>query len=550
MHYDCWWNGKTEGKEEPKAATYYDVLATALTSITSIGSIIIKLFIKAITYESLFIAITGIVIYIAIKTVANWLYKGRPNINESLPVGNTTQAKATISAVTASTNIHFDNPRQFEQIQKAETEKTFIINAMSKPNKFEEGMNIRAWLIQLESYLRQFDKQYWATIATSFISEKSFATLGLESNFNNAEVSNEYEKLKEKLLKVYAIKENETKNLSLSAYSNYSQNIDESAEDYGERLIRIAQQALPKASLDILDDMLKQQFIRGLRNPRLRQKLAWKTSKIQDINQQSITMQELILHAKLLERSYALETTSTEYSCNEDDRKQLQICAINQLEQKPSYLNTQPNVNRAANPIYNTNEPIISNNHNLHYDNSFENRRNFNRRFRRFNNQARQINQNNIEQQVYNNPRHQNNLQLNNNNQHYQQLINNQQNLAEIQQANQVYGYSNQQNFAPKQQMQQNNYYPNQINSLNNSIQQNRQQVQNNQAESQNNNQMLNQQHNYISTPYYQQQSNQNYMNRRQQNNHLNNNHSQPNNPTFENQVEQNGWQATPNIHQ
>jgi hypothetical protein len=514
------------------------VLATALTSITSIGSIIIKLFIKAITYESLFIAITGIVIYIAIKTVANWLYKGRPNINESLPVGNTTnEAKASISAVTASTNIHFDNPRQFEQIQKAETEKTFIINAMSKPNKFEEGMNIRAWLIQLESYLRQFDKQYWATIATSFISEKSFATLGLESNFNNAEVSNEYEKLKEKLLKVYAIKENETKNLSLSAYSNYSQNTDESAEDYGERLIRIAQQALPKASLDILDDMLKQQFIRGLRNPRLRQKLAWKTSKIQDINQQSITMQELILHAKLLERSYALETTSTEYSCNEDDRKQLQICAINQPEKKL-------NVNRAANTIYNTNEPTISNNHNLHYDNSFENRRNFNRRFRRFNNQARQNHQNNMEQQVFNNPRHHNNLQSNNNNQHYQQLINNQQNLAEMQQANQVYGYSNQQNFAPKQQTQQNHYYPNQIN------QQNRQQVQNNQFTSHDNNQMLNQQQNYLSTPYYQQQSNQNYMNRRQQNNNLDNNYSQPNNTKFENQVEQNGRQATPNIHQ
>ncbi len=97
-------------------------------------------------------------------------------------------------------------------------------------------------------------------------------------------------------------------------------------------------------------------------------------------------MQELILLAKLLELNYSLETTSTEYSGNEYDRKQLQICAINKPEQKPSYPYTQPNINRATNTIYNTNDPTISNNHNLHYDNSFENRRNFNRRFRRFNN--------------------------------------------------------------------------------------------------------------------------------------------------------------------
>ena len=71
-----------------------------------------------------------------------------------------------------------------------------------------------------------------------------------------------------------------------------------------------------------MDEVLKENFIKGILDPRLRQKLEWKRRKMRELKNEEFTIHVLIKHAKVAQQAYDSESRSY----TEDDRA-LQICA-------------------------------------------------------------------------------------------------------------------------------------------------------------------------------------------------------------------------------
>ena len=65
----------------------------------------------------------------------------------------------------------------------------------------------------------------------------------------------------------------------------------------------IAQIALPYCILEHVDGILKEQFIFGIREERLGEKVTMKLNKTNDIIKQKITFTELINYAQVVEKS-------------------------------------------------------------------------------------------------------------------------------------------------------------------------------------------------------------------------------------------------------
>ena len=70
----------------------------------------------------------------------------------------------------------------------------------------------------------------------------------------------------------------------------------------------IAKLALPNVSLENIDDILKDQFIYGIINDILREKVTMKLNKINDKAKEKITMTELVRYAQVAEISFIEKT--------------------------------------------------------------------------------------------------------------------------------------------------------------------------------------------------------------------------------------------------
>ena len=97
----------------------------------------------------------------------------------------------------------------------------------------------------------------------------------------------------------------------------------ETVSEYGRKLISIAQETFSMVSLESLDEVLKENFIKGILDPRLRIKLKWKQRKMLEIKNQAFTIHDLIRYAKVSQQTY-----DSEYSSFTDENKKNQICEI------------------------------------------------------------------------------------------------------------------------------------------------------------------------------------------------------------------------------
>ena len=110
-----------------------------------------------------------------------------------------------------------------------------------------------------------------------------------------------------------------------------------------------AKLALPNVSLEKIDDILKDQFIYGIRNERLREKVTLKLYKINNIAKEKITMTELIKYAQGAENSFIDKTAQRmlrrNYTSDESENEQrkklmyvpepqsLIICSVSQSKE-------------------------------------------------------------------------------------------------------------------------------------------------------------------------------------------------------------------------
>ena len=120
-----------------------------------------------------------------------------------------------------------------------------------------------------------------------------------------------YEQLKKQLIDSYAPKKN-ISGTNLVTFQDLLLRVqleNESVSSFGNSLMSIANIALPNVSLENYYDILKDQFIYGIRNDRLREKVTMKLNKINDIAKEKITMTELVRYAQVTENSFIDKTT-------------------------------------------------------------------------------------------------------------------------------------------------------------------------------------------------------------------------------------------------
>jgi hypothetical protein len=240
----------------------------------------------------------------------------------------------------------------------------------------------------METYLETCNKENWYKIAISYINHSIIKKINLIS-INNSEGTNRYDHLKNQLLLLNNQDENKVKEvikLNFKTMGERKQNKNETIEEYGTSLIEMARVLLPLATLNMVEEILKQQFADGISNKEIAQQVKLKIYE-KERKQKQFNLTDTINFAKDLNRSYE---TKTNIGVNdEQEAKDLTICNISNNKQEIE----QNNVNHNNNNRFNNNKNTT---HNLQQNQSYlpNNQSNYRNNHKYYNN-------------PYNNGRHQ-----------------------------------------------------------------------------------------------------------------------------------------------
>jgi hypothetical protein len=146
----------------------------------------------------------------------------------------------------------YDSSRQLDQI-------------INKPDKLQDITEISVWLYKLELYLETIVREKWSKIAISFIDIKKIKKINLDK------LDKSYENLKNQLNILEDNQEStqpsQTQDkVDCKRMSERIQQDDETIEEFGKSLIKMATKMCPNVAVEALDDLLKTQFVTGLRN--------------------------------------------------------------------------------------------------------------------------------------------------------------------------------------------------------------------------------------------------------------------------------------------
>ena len=324
LHYDCWsWTDKPLQEEivpeEPETFNIR-IISNILMWFTIVVSSVRWLIEGFKAHIELGVCI--IIFWLAIKLLT-MLRQGRPTNNDRLSSDSKSKAaKATAhTPVTTTTNIHICNRAKTNTptIAPEESVQSFPINLCNKPDKFVEGMDVETWVKQLEAFLAPIEKNAWLPIANTYINEKAFKRI-------NCDKIKLYERFREQLVDAYTTRKSlKEREKSANIYS-LKQGSNETVSEFGRKLISIAEETFPIVTFESLDEVLKENFIKGILDPRLRLKLEWKRRKMKEIKNQVFTIHDLMTHAQVAQQTYESESGS----CTEDERA-LQILATQEM---------------------------------------------------------------------------------------------------------------------------------------------------------------------------------------------------------------------------
>jgi hypothetical protein len=175
----------------------------------------------------------------------------------------------------------------------------FGANDKSKPIVFSEGMNVYKWLNEFESYLES-NKITNSNLQARFLmnsldtSSRRLLIAACEIETDGDKIKVEYENVKNQLLQLFLTTRINLRDLRIKFY-NRIQAKDESIYRYVQELKEMAKEAYPLTDKKLLDSFIYTQFLYGVRNQRIQQKLIDKYGT-------TTNLQEVIRVAKLQEQ--------------------------------------------------------------------------------------------------------------------------------------------------------------------------------------------------------------------------------------------------------
>lgn len=248
--------------------------------------------------------------------------------------------------------MQLDSSRNNSTVQS--TSGSNMVNKSIKvPDMFREGMDLNSWLIQLEIYLRCFDKSEWVEIAISYIESKVLRRVRNLNDIIQKKVS--FDEFKSILVEAFTVKQKELE-MNFEMLTQCRQSPRESIVSFGESVSRIVKKIFPNVSdSEDIDRVMQERFAAGLLNQRLRETVRSKMLKMRNIKKdESFKLHDLIDYAECKNSSY--ETSS------QSDGRFVSSESDNIAQPKKPQFQTQTNQNYKPNMGYNKNYVKPSNN--------------------------------------------------------------------------------------------------------------------------------------------------------------------------------------------
>lgn len=254
-------NKYTENLNKNNSEYIFDIIKSTVNKFIMM---FLDLIIKYGSQVVILAVITVIIIWYVYKMI-----KGR---HSSHKLNQTKSNTCSSSSQNTTSNINIFNPVQVQE-RNNQSELRNSGYGLSKPKEYINNMDSELWLEDMETYLEQYDREYWGRIALSFISEKVKKELKNTKEIRKSKDG--YNILKNQLLNKSKNKaDKELKELDLVSFTNRQQRFNESIEKYGEDLMTMAQQVF-KGRLDDYEDLIKTQFLQGLNSEKIREMVKW-----------------------------------------------------------------------------------------------------------------------------------------------------------------------------------------------------------------------------------------------------------------------------------
>ncbi|CAF1150917.1 unnamed protein product, partial [Brachionus calyciflorus] len=161
-----------------------------------------------------------------------------------------------------------------------------------------EQYNFRNWHAILEHNLSTRERSEWIETALANIDKRVIGKLSNLDKFLSKQDG--YEQLIRELNQMYHIEQNSSNRIeSLENFKTFferNQGQNETLENYGNSIKTLVKQNFPNTKIETFEEMLKQRFVEGLFNPRLREKCREKLKKANRLKQE-FTFEQLFNYA-------------------------------------------------------------------------------------------------------------------------------------------------------------------------------------------------------------------------------------------------------------
>jgi hypothetical protein len=232
------------------------------------------------------------------------------------------------------------------QINNHTIDPRVVINP---PPQLTMDTHIPTWLELVELYvLKEKVEDVKYTIMMGYVQPEVMKQLNITSQSKSrAEEINRWLDMKEQLMKLHEAKFNENfeeDNINFKTMGERIQGINESTSQFGKSLLEMAQKLLKSDNIATLKDTLQSQFIYGLNNKDIAEKLM---TRLYDrkLEKKELSMQETLDYANHLEQVF-----KTTKKCNDQIEAKRNVCSLNNAN------NVKPKNNENTCNNRNTNE--------------------------------------------------------------------------------------------------------------------------------------------------------------------------------------------------